>query len=194
METEGRNDEEVREFRLEGVGLMLVGGLLIILLVASFYLGMWYERQTGARVPVGLEAGHSGDPLANVAQSEPSADVDEKTDFFDDLEGGQKELEPGRELESSREPVPEASAIESSAPSGPFWVQVVAGRDRASIENVIAELKAKGYSARLFTEREGAGSLYKVRVGGYAERSEADTIAQDLRSAGYSGAWVATVQ
>jgi cell division septation protein DedD len=191
MGTEDRNREEVREFRLEGVGLMLVGGLLIVLLVASFYVGRWYERQTGGSAMAGMTTPGQIDPLANVVESESPADIDGKSDFFDEAAGSQKELEPGREIERS-EP-DRAPEVEQPAESGSFYVQVVAGRDRASIEKLIEQLKQKGYRARLFSEREGAGSLFKVRVGGYAERREADAAAEKLRQDGYSGAWVTTV-
>ena len=93
---------------------------------------------------------------------------------------------------SAKAATPPPPAAEQPAAEGAFWVQVVAGRDRASIENVIDELRGKGYSARLFSEREGAGSLFKVRVGGYGERGEADQAAEKLRQQGYSGAWVTT--
>jgi len=192
METEERNSEQVREFRLEGVGLMFVGGLLLVLLVASFYLGRWYERKTAPHASAGMATEGMSDALANVVQSEPAADVDGKSDFFDEATGRQKELEPAREI--ARPETAAAPAVQRPASSGSFFVQVVAGRDRDSIENMIEELKAKGYSARLFSEREGGGSLFKVRVGGFAERRDADEAAEKLRQDGYSGAWVTTVE
>jgi hypothetical protein len=192
METDDRRGEEdVREFRLEGVGLMFVGGLLIVLLVASFYLGRWYERQTGYPGQAGITMEGQSDALANVV--EPEADIDGKSDFFDEATGGQKELEPTRELSNAKAATP-APAAEQPVTEGAFYVQVMAGRDRASIEKVIDELRGKGYSARLFSEREGAGSLFKVRVGGYGDRGEADQAAEKLRQQGYSGAWVTTVE
>jgi cell division septation protein DedD len=193
METEERNREEIRELRLEGVGLMFVGAVLLVLLVASFYLGRWYERQTGSPVPAGMAAEGMHDALANVVESEPAADVDGKSDFFDEAAGRQKELEPGREIAKPQQAA-ESPAAERPASSGSFYVQVVAGRDRGSIENLIEELKAKGYSARLFSEREGGGTLFKVRVGGFSERGAADEAAEKLRQDGYSGAWVTTVE
>jgi len=193
MEPDNREGEQVREFRLEGSGLLFTGGLLLVLLVGSFYIGRWYERQTASPLTAGMSQEGAGDALANVVHSEPAADVDDKSDFFDDAAGRQKELEPDREM--ARAKAAAAPAVAEPAPrSGSFYVQVVAGRDRGSIEKLIQELKAKGYSARLFSEREGAGALFKVRVGGYAERAEADEAAEKLKREGYSGAWVTTVE
>ena len=39
----------------------------------------------------------------------------------------------------------------------------------------------------------GPGTLYKVRVGGYATRDQAGGIAERLRQEGYRGAWVTSV-
>jgi hypothetical protein len=47
---------------------------------------------------------------------------------------------------------------------------------------------------RLFSEREGRGALYKVRVGGYPSRDGARSAADRLEREGYSGAWVTEVQ
>lgn len=55
-------------------------------------------------------------------------------------------------------------------------------------------MTAKGHPVRLFSEREGRGALYKVRVGGYSTRDQAGGMADSLRADGYSGAWVTSVE
>jgi cell division septation protein DedD len=139
--------------------------------------------------------------LANVAQVEPAADVDETASFFDDVEGGQKELEPqrqAREVESTAEDLPQQAPPPVSAPArevpratgGSFYAQVFAGRDRGAAEGLVDELTKKGYTVRLHTEREGRGALYKVLVGGYPTREAAGDVAARLDRDGYRGAWV----
>lgn len=195
-----------REFRLEGLGLLLVGGLLIVLLGAAFYIGRWYERQMDPRLPVDAPAESPADALANVADDEPPADVDAGADYFDDAQGGQKQLEPGREVpvpasapgrEAEPEPVetgPAAAAASTqTSAEGKHWVQVVSGRDRKAVEELIAQLGREGYSAQLFTEREGGDVVYKVRVGGYESREDARAVAAALKAKGHAGAWVKTV-
>lgn len=195
MVGERQGSNGVREFRLEGLGLLIVAGLLIIVLGIAFYLGRWYERQVNPAVGAGPAGALATDPLANV---EAPADVDRSADFFDDVSGGQKEAEPQREVqrpEAETAPAPPAEeqpAPAEAAPQGTFFVQVFAGRDRQSAEDLVRELTNKSYPVRLFSEREGRGSLFKVRVGGYATREEAGRIAQQLRDAGYGGAWVTT--
>ena len=51
-------------------------------------------------------------------------------------------------------------------------------------------LKAAGWPVQLQALPEGAGSLLKVRVGGYPDRATAEAAATKLRAQGQSGAWV----
>jgi cell division septation protein DedD len=108
--------------------------------------------------------------------------------FFDTLSGGGKEAEPRREA-SSRPPAPAVPAPPVGV-SGAFSVQVFAGRDRATAEEVAKALMAKGYPVRMTSEAEGKSALYKVRVGRYVTKGEAQAAAERLRREGQSGAWV----
>jgi cell division septation protein DedD len=198
MANDRKTGDAVREFRLEGVSLLLVAGVLIVLLGGAFYAGRWYERQVGPAAGAVQGLGFEEDPLGNVAQIEPAADVDEEADFFDAAEGGQKQLEPERQVnrpaagrDSAAAPAPAAAP---AASAGSFYVQVFAGRDRGSAEGLVDELQKKGYSVRLFSEAEGRGALYKVRVGGYAEIDEAREMAKKLQAAGYAGAFATEVE
>jgi DedD protein len=209
MVREKQGGNGVREFRLEGLGLLLVAGVLIVLLGSAFYVGRWYERQVSPVTVGGPVGAAESDPLANV---EPPADVDSAADYFDEVQGTEQEAEPQREIprETPRPAQPTVAEEEPAAPppaeeqppaapaeaasDGSFYVQVFAGRDRASAETLVGELNGKGHPVRLFSEREGRGALYKVRVGGYATRDEADRMAERLRLDGYSGAWVTSVE
>ena len=204
MTADRQDDAGVREFRLEGLSLLLVGGVLLVLLSGAFYAGRWYERQVH---PGGRPAAAAGDedPLASVARVSPEAEIDDEADFFDTTGGDETQLEPQREVpqRTADEPAPpgpadsapepkEAPASEAAARG--FYVQVFAGRDHDAAEKLVDELTGKGLGVRLFTEREGRGALFKVRVGGYPTRDEARTAAESLKRDGYAGAWVTTVE
>ena len=200
MAAERHEPESMHEFRLEGIGLLLGGGLLLAMLVCAFFLGRWVER--GAQ-PSTAQPLSGGGPLSQVLTPEPDADVSRGVTHFDDLEGAQKQPEPGREIPPPERAIP-ATQPGSSRPSragpvpavrvdgGRYYVQVSALRDQGAVAEVIDTLTAQGYAVRLFSEREGQGMLYKVRVGGYATDGEARAMAAQLRKAGYAGAWVAT--
>ena len=200
MAAEHHEPESMHEFRLEGIGLLLGGGLLLALMAGAFFLGRWVER--GAQPAEPQSVSGSG-PLTQVLTPEPDADVGQGVTHFDDLEGAEKQPEPAREIPPpkgampaiqpvSSRPSPAASSPGAQADEKRYYVQVSALRDQSAAVEVIDTLKAQGYGVRLFSEREGQGMLYKVRVGGYATDREARAMAVELRKAGYAGAWVAT--
>lgn len=200
MTAERHEPESMREFRLEGIGLLVGGGLLLAMIAGAFFLGRWVER--GAQPSGTLPVNGSG-PLSQVLIAEPDADVGQGVTHFDDLEGADKQLEPAREtsppkraIQATRPvssgPSPATSKPRAQAAEGNYYVQVSALRDQGAAVEVIDTLKAQGYGVRLFSEREGQGMLYKVRVGGYATEQEAREMVAKLREAGYAGAWVAT--
>ena len=49
---------------------------------------------------------------------------------------------------------------------------------------------SRGYPVSVEGEREGRGALFKVRVGGFGERGEAQAVAERLKREGQAGAWV----
>jgi len=200
---EDRHEPPVREFRLEGAGLFIVGGLFLAALAGAFYLGRWVEQRAAT-------SGSSGilESATLETRSEPPVDVGKETTYFDTVTGGEKEAEPAREARRT-EPAqaisetPQVAMPAVSAPTtppgpppgdaGPFYVQLFAGRDHASAETLVRDLGAAGYRVRLDTERSPDGALYKVRVGGYAAKADAQALADRLKDDGYSGAWVTRV-
>ena len=205
MEQEDRDDSQLREFRLEGVGLFVMGGVFLVVMACAFYLGRWVERRAA-----GPDTGTllTDQAIPGSARSEKPVDVTGEAGYFDTIEGA-TEAEPERqaiELPSAAPDVVEESAgvvrapdktpprREETAPAaGPFYVQLFAGRDKASAEGLVRGLGDRGYRVRLDTERAGDGVLYRVRVGGYAAKPDAEVLANRLRSEGYSDAWVTQV-
>jgi len=196
MAADRQESDSSHELRLEGLGLLIGGGFLLALIVGSFFLGRWVERRSHPVPTLGTE---TAGPLAQIDAREPDLEATQGMDFFDTLEGEQKQAEPGREL---AQPAPEPRAAEPAPPpathapntteNGEFFVQVVAVRDQRAAAEVIQSLEAKGYGVRLFSEREGQGTLYKVRVGGYATREQAGAARDALRQSGHPGAFVWT--
>ena len=66
------------------------------------------------------------------------------------------------------------------AEQGKFTVQIVALKTREAAEALVTELEERGY--RTYIESGGEGGLYRVRVGWFASRAEAEKVATDLRS------------
>lgn len=192
-----RQGDEVRELRLEGVGLVLIVAFLGAGLVGAFLLGRWYERSSAP--PVGLDQ-LASDPLENVVPPDQIEDVDVGANRFDTVEGSTV-AEPARQATppvaqtSAAQPVkkpqqqPAQTSAAATADSGSFYVQIAAFRDRSSAEKIAAELDSAGYPVTVFSENGPSGQLFKVRVGGYGTRDEAATIAGELKTKGHPGAF-----
>jgi len=201
MAVDHSRDDGPHELRLEGFRLVAsvigVGGLVLAAVVGSFMLGRWVERRSHPGASMADQRG----PLAEVQAAEP-LDAEQGLTYFDDLQGEGQEAEPGREIPGSQAEAatPAVRSLDSAlAPpdddveveDGPFYIQVFAGRDRSSAEDLVGRLQSSGYRVRLFSERDGPGSLYKVRVGGYPSDARAREVSEELKTKGYSGAWVA---
>ena len=187
MKADQGDEDSTREVRLEGLGLVVVGGILLAAVCGAFYLGKWVEaREHPAQVLA--DAGEG--PLSQVVRSNSVESATEDTSFFDNIDDSEAEPEPEREARPGTKPVAKR-ADQPSDPggAGDYWVQVFAGRDRSSAESLVGQLKSDGYLVKVFSEREGQGLLFKVRVGGYPSKDRAQRIAGVLKDSGYS-AWV----
>lgn len=173
-----------REVRLEGVSLWVAGGVIAALVVGAFFVGRW-----SAPEPAPGPAGAG--PLDHV--EEQAVDATDKLTFFDTLSGEAGKAERGREARPGTPPPAGAPPAPRPATPGAWFVQVFAGRDPEAAQLVVRALGAKGWPVKVESQREGAGALYRVRVGGFATREAADEAVQRLRSEGQAGAWVTKV-
>ena len=103
---------------------------------------------------------------------------------------------------TSSEKAPATPAAKPAAPSpasvprgptGSQWVvQVVSGTSRSSAESLAARLKSKGYDAFISEYPQGT-QQYRVRIGTFAKKSEAQAVANRLERDGkYKKPWVTT--
>lgn len=174
-----------REIRLEGPTLWLALACLGAALLLAFLAGRFTAPAPASEAGPG---GAGGGKAADAAPTE--VPVEETLSSFDRAEGGGQVSEPRREASARPPSGPAAVPAPPPSPAGEWFVQVFAGRDREAAELVARQLRARNHPVRLDAEREGSGSLYKVRVGAYANRDEADRAAEVLRREGSSGAWV----
>ena len=68
----------------------------------------------------------------------------------------------------------------SSRPGDEFVVQIAALADRTAAEGIVKRLTGKGYSAYVINPTAGATPIYRVRVGSFKTRTEADAVAEKL--------------
>src|SRR3972149_906138 len=143
-------------------------------------------------------------PKATSASRATTAAARPELDYTPRLESDevQKSLEPMRSTspENTASPAPRevASAPRASAPetapppppaprrastlgadSGPFTIQVVALKTEDAAQSLLSRLKGKNY--RAYLEAGSDAGLHRVRVGRFATRAEAETVAAKLR-------------
>jgi cell division septation protein DedD len=88
------------------------------------------------------------------------------------------------EKEKSPEPSPRhpTGAAENTNEAGKWTVQVNAFPDEKSAQGWVDRLKSKGYNAYVTEIRSNGRTWYRVRVGRYGSREEADRVAEALKS------------
>lgn len=74
---------------------------------------------------------------------------------------------------------PPTAAPQMGSSSGTFTIQVVALKTQTAANQLVQKLKAKHY--RAYVEPGGETGLYRVRVGRFASRGDAEKVAQMLR-------------
>lgn len=101
---------------------------------------------------------------------------------------------PEPRVEPRNEPKPERAASEAPAgasQSGRWVVQIVALRDRGAANAIVQRLTGKGYPAFLVNPAPGSPApVYKVQVGRYDDRNEAERIARRLEKEEKFNPWI----
>jgi len=89
--------------------------------------------------------------------------------------------------EPAAAPAQSAAAGASSLRADGFVVQLAAFADDKGANSLANKLKRAGYSAFVEPVHTSRGTLWRVRVGGYGSKPEADAARAKLKGEGYSG-------
>jgi DedD protein len=81
----------------------------------------------------------------------------------------------------------EAPSAAAARPEGLFVVQLAAFADDKGANALANKLKRSGYAAYVQAVETSRGTLWRVRVGGYATRPDADSARVKLKGEGYNG-------
>ncbi len=77
-------------------------------------------------------------------------------------------------------PPPAAASVPTEGKAGGWVVQVTALSNQSAAQDVVRQLSAKGYPAFLVKPGPGMPAIYRVQVGGYGSRGEADQVARRI--------------
>ncbi|HWK11038.1 MAG TPA: SPOR domain-containing protein [Vicinamibacterales bacterium] len=87
-------------------------------------------------------------------------------------------------------PTPARPAAQTGARPGVWVVQLVALKDRGAAAAVVQRLSAKGYPAFVVSPSPGAPAIYRVQVGRYNDRREAEQVARRLEKEEQFKPWI----
>jgi cell division septation protein DedD len=101
-----------------------------------------------------------------------------------------KSAPPAKNAAVTPPPKTAEPAASSAEPGGPgFAIQVAAVREVGEADAMVKRLAAKGYSAYVFRPAKSDG-IYRVRVGKFKDRREADTVAARLQKEEQFKPWI----
>lgn len=102
-----------------------------------------------------------------------------------------EEKSPAVERPTEKSAPPAVAAAPAGAVTGTgFVVQVAALRDRSEADAIVKRLAGKGYQAFVVNPVPGKPPVYKVQVGRFAERGDAEKTAARLKSQEQYSPWV----
>ena len=208
-------EDAFREIQLSGKQIVFLFMAVVVIAVAIFLMGVQVGRGvlTERGLPEGPDTLAAADaepppPPASARQGSSSAPITagEKLSYAERLGGSEPAPEQLRKAEPPADPPspkPEApasasareggvaAAAASTEPPGPgFAIQVAALRERDEADQIVKRLAGKGYPAYVVAPVKGAPSVYRVRVGKYKDRREADTVAARLQKEEQFKPWV----
>lgn len=201
------SDDGFHEIQLSGKQLVFLFMATTVVSVVIFLCGVLVGRGVRAdQAPLSALIGVGADTLGDVSPTSPDvgsvpgdagASVDDAASltYFRRLESDAPVTE---ELSVAAavpppipEPVPVAEAQPEASASDGFTVQVAAVRDRADAQTIRDRLTGKGYPAYVLDPAPDApAAVYRVRVGRYQERAEAEDVRRRLETEEQFKPWI----
>ena len=177
------------EIALTNRQVLTIFVVLLTCLVAAFLSGVWIGRRDGAE---GLLAASAGEPPAEPAKAQMA-----ELNFFSEAPplGSRGEAPPPKRPPATVPEPPAATAVaetpvraEKPPPAAPApasaagqVIQVFSTLDEAQADRLVRRLGDGGYPVFLLEESLQGRTTYRVRVGPYPQRDQAQRIADELR-------------
>ena len=197
------HEDGFREIQLSGKQLVFVGMAGCVIAVGIFLMGVQVGRGVLAQrgLPEASETSafaresEPAPPPASVSQDSTPVTAGEKLSYAERLASPEPPAERLKRVVQPPTPKaqvtvpPTVAASRQPAGSG-FEIQVGALRDRGEADGMVKRLVAKGYPAYVVPPAKGTPAPYRVRVGKFKERREADTVAARLQKEEQFKPWV----
>ena len=202
------HDDGFHEIQLNGKQLVFLFMAGTVVAVVIFLLGVFVGRgvQAGGEVNplVAQQPAPAPDipPVASSTGSEAPASASEELSYPNRLGTGDAPREVLREApapppaaarQADPKPAPPVAAA-TNVPAEPagdgFAIQLAALGKREEAEVIVRRLAGKGYSAYLMAPATGAPAVYRVRVGKFKDRREAESVSARLQKEEQFKPWI----
>ena len=213
------SDDGFREIQLDGKQLVFLFMAVTVVSVVIFLLGVLVGRNVRAEAatdPLASPArtaestGAPPPPPVVSNPSTPSATANEPLSYPNRLSSGSQPREtlgtgaPRAEVPPATTPTPATDATRpvaaASAPAAPpvagepkgtgYAIQLAALGKRDEADAIARRLAAKGYPAYVMAPEAGAPAMFRVRVGKFKERREAEGMAAKLEKEEQFKPWI----
>jgi cell division septation protein DedD len=207
------SDDGFHEIQLNGKQLVFLFMAATVVSVVIFLCGVMVGRgvrsqqETAgelAALPVSEPAAADAPADAPPAPPPTAAPPEPVDDYYKDLTADRptdtravpapasEPRRPAADREPARAaaPPPAEAQPPSAVTSGGYAVQLAALRDRAEAESIVKRLVGKGYPAYVVNPVGGRPPIYRVQVGRFPDRREADRIAARLKAEEQFNPWV----
>jgi cell division protein FtsN len=115
----------------------------------------------------------------------PTSPAVPKTPVISKKESKKRLTKTGRNAAKKVTASPKTPAVKSKPAAKPYTIQVAAFRSDRDADKLVAELKRKGFPAyRAIGKVPGKGIWYRVRIGEYTNKAEADSTIAKLKTVG----------
>jgi DedD protein len=139
------------------------------------------EQSRAAREPKPEPATQPRSEAAPVQAAPPPAEVDKP----------KAQVEPQKPATVTPPPTPQPRPLRGGTARNSWVVQIVALRDRQTANSIVSRLTGKGYPAFLVDPAAGAPApVFKVQVGRYADRDEAEQVRRRLEKEEQFKPWI----
>lgn len=201
------DDDGFHEIQLNGKQLVFLFMAGTVVAVVIFLCGVLVGRGVPLTPddPLSAEGPAAAVPeppaVASSSGSEAPASSNEDLSYPARLSSADAPRERLRQTPPPAAPlrVPDVAPAAATAPAADvkgepggngFAIQLAALRERAEAETIVRRLTAKGYAAYVMSPAAGAPSVYRVRVGKFKDRREAESVSSRLQKEEQFKPWI----
>ena len=178
------SNKDYRELQLTSSQLILIFIAILVLGIVVFLLGVSVGKKQGRIVE---ETQMAGKPAEKIIEQKPVPQTKPGDTISQELESHKKAGEEKTQQEKTQaEPVAKQKAEPTKPSPAPkiqnaYWVQVGAYSSQQNANTLAEEYRQKGYNAVVIDPSPSdRRKLYRVRLGGYETREEAERARDQL--------------